>query len=231
MRDVLDELLALVEGGRDRRRRRPSSPRSGRAPRQPGASMLVGAGRRGASASVSGGCVEGAVYELAAAGASPTGSAGAPALRRQRRRRVRGRPDLRRHPRRLRRAGRRRRRSPSSARSPPTSRPGSPSPSPRWSRTPTPRRVGRRADRPTGSCRPGRSARAAPTTRSPTTSAGCSPPGATATLHYGPDGERRGEGMRVFVASYAPKPRMLVFGAIDFAAAVARHRARSSATR
>jgi len=39
---------------------------------------------------------------------------------------------------------------------------------------------------------------------------------------YGPDGQRRGEGMRVFCASYAPKPRMLVFGAIDFAAAVAR---------
>ena len=46
--------------------------------------------------------------------------------------------------------------------------------------------------------------------------------GRNATLTYGPDGERRGEGMRVFVASYAPKPRMLVFGAIDFAAAVAR---------
>lgn len=46
--------------------------------------------------------------------------------------------------------------------------------------------------------------------------------GRTETLGYGPDGERRGEGMRVFVASYAPKPRMLVFGAIDFAAAVAR---------
>ena len=28
--------------------------------------------------------------------------------------------------------------------------------------------------------------------------------------------------MSVFVASYAPKPRMLVFGAIDFAAAVAK---------
>jgi len=41
-------------------------------------------------------------------------------------------------------------------------------------------------------------------------------------LHYGPDGQRRGEGMAVFVTSYAPKPRMLVFGAIDFAAAVAR---------
>ena len=46
--------------------------------------------------------------------------------------------------------------------------------------------------------------------------------GRNATLTYGPDGERRGEGMRVFVASHAPKPRMLVFGAIDFAAAVAR---------
>ncbi len=42
------------------------------------------------------------------------------------------------------------------------------------------------------------------------------------TLTYGPDGERRGEGLRVFVWSFAPKPRMLVFGAIDFAAAVAR---------
>ena len=42
------------------------------------------------------------------------------------------------------------------------------------------------------------------------------------TLTYGPDGERRGEGMRVFVWSFAPPPRMLVFGAIDFAAGVAR---------
>jgi xanthine dehydrogenase accessory factor len=46
--------------------------------------------------------------------------------------------------------------------------------------------------------------------------------GTSETLTYGPDGERRGEGCRVFVASYAPRPRMLVFGAIDFAAAVAR---------
>lgn len=46
--------------------------------------------------------------------------------------------------------------------------------------------------------------------------------GRNETLTYGPDGQRRGEGMAVFVASYAPKPRMLVFGAIDFAAAVAR---------
>ncbi len=46
--------------------------------------------------------------------------------------------------------------------------------------------------------------------------------GHNATLTYGPDGERRGEGMQVFVWAFAPKPRMLVFGAIDFAAAVAR---------
>lgn len=46
--------------------------------------------------------------------------------------------------------------------------------------------------------------------------------GRNETLRYGPDGQRRGEGMAVFVTSYAPKPKMLVFGAIDFASAVAR---------
>src|SRR3954468_16505540 len=46
--------------------------------------------------------------------------------------------------------------------------------------------------------------------------------GTTGVVHYGPDGERRGDDIGVFVASYAPRPRMIVFGAIDFAAAVAR---------
>lgn len=46
--------------------------------------------------------------------------------------------------------------------------------------------------------------------------------GRSEVLVYGPDGQRRGEGMQVFVAGHAPRPRMLVFGAIDFAAAVAR---------
>jgi len=46
--------------------------------------------------------------------------------------------------------------------------------------------------------------------------------GRTGTLHYGLEGERRGEGMSVFVNSFEPQPRMLVFGAIDFAAAMAR---------
>jgi xanthine dehydrogenase accessory factor len=46
--------------------------------------------------------------------------------------------------------------------------------------------------------------------------------GRTATLTYGLDGERLDSGLQVFVAAFAPAPRMLVFGAIDFAAAVAR---------
>jgi xanthine dehydrogenase accessory factor len=46
--------------------------------------------------------------------------------------------------------------------------------------------------------------------------------GRSEVLTYGPDGQRRGEGMAVFVAAHAPRPRMLVFGAIDFAAAVAQ---------
>lgn len=46
--------------------------------------------------------------------------------------------------------------------------------------------------------------------------------GRSAVLTYGTDGQRRGRGMQVFVSSHAPSPRMLVFGAIDFAAAVAQ---------
>jgi xanthine dehydrogenase accessory factor len=46
--------------------------------------------------------------------------------------------------------------------------------------------------------------------------------GLTGVRRYGPDGERRRDELSVFVQSFAPAPRMLVFGAIDFAAAVAR---------
>jgi xanthine dehydrogenase accessory factor len=46
--------------------------------------------------------------------------------------------------------------------------------------------------------------------------------GRTGIVRYGRDGERRGDDIAVFVAAYAPRPRMIVFGAIDFAAAVAR---------
>ena len=49
--------------------------------------------------------------------------------------------------------------------------------------------------------------------------------GRTAVLTYGPDGQRQGTGMEVFVASHAPRPRMIVFGAIDFAAALTRQAA------
>jgi xanthine dehydrogenase accessory factor len=46
--------------------------------------------------------------------------------------------------------------------------------------------------------------------------------GLTGIRRYGEHGERRGDELGVFVNSFAPPPRMLVFGAIDFAAAVAR---------
>jgi xanthine dehydrogenase accessory factor len=45
--------------------------------------------------------------------------------------------------------------------------------------------------------------------------------GATGMRHYGQHGERRVDDVGVFVAAFAPRPRMLVFGAIDFASAVA----------
>jgi xanthine dehydrogenase accessory factor len=46
--------------------------------------------------------------------------------------------------------------------------------------------------------------------------------GVTGIRRYGEGGVRMGDELSVFVNSFAPPPRMLVFGAIDFAAAVAR---------
>jgi xanthine dehydrogenase accessory factor len=46
--------------------------------------------------------------------------------------------------------------------------------------------------------------------------------GQTGERHYGPRGERRRDEVTVFVQAFAPPPRLYVFGAIDFAAAVVR---------
>ncbi|MFD7025947.1 XdhC family protein [Promicromonospora sukumoe] len=46
--------------------------------------------------------------------------------------------------------------------------------------------------------------------------------GMSAVREYGPHGERTGTGTQVFLQVFAPPPRLLVFGAIDFAAALAR---------
>jgi xanthine dehydrogenase accessory factor len=46
--------------------------------------------------------------------------------------------------------------------------------------------------------------------------------GRTGMRHYGPHGQRRMEDVTVFIQSFAPPPQMYVFGAIDFASAVAR---------
>ena len=127
MRDVLPELMKWWEAG-DTVGVGTVVATFRSAPRPPGASMLVGPDDT-AVGSVSGGCVEGAVYDLAQ---SVVGS-GEPVLERY------GvsdddafavGPHLRRHPRRLRGEGVDRRRSPSSASWPPTSRPAGRSPWP-----------------------------------------------------------------------------------------------------
>jgi len=46
--------------------------------------------------------------------------------------------------------------------------------------------------------------------------------GRTRTIRLGPNGERRMDQLSIFIESYAPAPKLIVFGAIDFAAAVAR---------
>lgn len=46
--------------------------------------------------------------------------------------------------------------------------------------------------------------------------------GTTGIRHYGPNGEARQEGVGVFVESFAPPPQMLIFGAVDFTAALSR---------
>ncbi len=46
--------------------------------------------------------------------------------------------------------------------------------------------------------------------------------GTTGIRHYGPKGEARREDVAVFVESFAPPPQMLIFGAVDFTAALSR---------
>ncbi|HET6793044.1 MAG TPA: XdhC/CoxI family protein [Acidimicrobiales bacterium] len=46
--------------------------------------------------------------------------------------------------------------------------------------------------------------------------------GLSATRHYGVRGEARRRDISVFIESFAPPPRMIIFGAVDFTAALAR---------
>lgn len=46
--------------------------------------------------------------------------------------------------------------------------------------------------------------------------------GRTSTRHYGPHGEAREHAVEVFIECFAPPPRMIIFGAVDFTAALAR---------
>ena len=46
--------------------------------------------------------------------------------------------------------------------------------------------------------------------------------GLTSTRHYGEHGEARERAVEVFIESFAAPPRMIIFGAVDFTAALAR---------
>jgi xanthine dehydrogenase accessory factor len=46
--------------------------------------------------------------------------------------------------------------------------------------------------------------------------------GLTTTRHYGAHGEAREHEVSVFIESFAPPPRMVIFGAVDFTAALAK---------
>ena len=46
--------------------------------------------------------------------------------------------------------------------------------------------------------------------------------GTSGVRHYGPSGEARRDDVSVFIESFAPPPRMLIFGAVDFTAALVR---------
>jgi xanthine dehydrogenase accessory factor len=46
--------------------------------------------------------------------------------------------------------------------------------------------------------------------------------GTSGVRHYGPRGEARRDDVSVFIESFAPPPRMLIFGAVDFTAALVR---------
>ncbi|HVF31938.1 MAG TPA: XdhC/CoxI family protein [Acidimicrobiales bacterium] len=46
--------------------------------------------------------------------------------------------------------------------------------------------------------------------------------GLSSTRHYGPEGQARQDEVGVFIESFAPPPRLLIFGAVDFTAALTR---------
>ena len=74
--------------------------------------------------------------------------------------------------------------------------------------------------RPGAAARRDRSATPTSTASSRATRSASSKPGITSTRHYGEHGEAREEAVTVFIESFALPPRMIIFGAVDFTAAL-----------
>ena len=68
----------------------------------------------------------------------------------------------------------------------------------------------------------GRSAIPSSTASSPATREAELDAGLSSTRHYGPEGQARQDEVGVFIESFAPPPRLLIFGAVDFTAALTR---------
>ena len=217
MKEVLDDIERWRAGGHRVAVARVVGT-EGSSPRDPGATMVVNdAGE--VAGSVSGGCVEGAVVERRARGARRRARARRDLVRLLRRRGVRGRADVRRHDPPVRGADR----LVSALRASSATRCARSEPVALATVIAGPNVGAKLLVRPGGDARAARSANAdLDRVVDPRRAAASSRPGITSTRHYGEHGEAREEAVTVFIESFALPPRMIIFGAVDFTAALVR---------
>ena len=221
MREVLPALMASYERGEPVAMA--TVVRTWRsAPRPAGASMLVTAGGE-AVGSVSGGCVEGARLRTSPRRSSPRATPALQTLRGQRRRRLRGRADLRRNHRGLRGAGDRTRPGPRGGRGIGAGVVAEEPVAWQWSSADPAARLGRHLVVRPDVAGVARARRGWTTRGGRRRRAACSRPARTGILRYGSDGRApRRRSSTLFVTRPRRAAHAEVFGAVDFAAALSR---------